>query len=64
MRAVKGKETAVESEQAVFTKKQLLASSRYKGKGDLLEALLEDGKMYSFQETDETIDFYMKGKVN
>lgn len=64
MRAGKGKEAALESEQAVFTKKQLLASSRYKGKGDLLEALLEDEKKYSFQETDETIDFYMKGKVN
>lgn len=64
MRTGKSKETAVESAQAVFTKKQLLASSRYKGKGDLLEALLEDEKKYSFQEADETIDDYMKGKVN
>lgn len=60
----KSKETAAESEQPAFTKKQLLASSRYKGKGDLLEALLEDEKTYTFQETDETIDFYMKGEVN
>lgn len=54
----------VKVEPAVYTKQQLLTSSRYKGKADLLEALLEDEKKYSFQETDETIDFYMKGKVN
>lgn len=55
---------AVKVEPAVYTKQQLLASSRYKEKVDLLEALLEDEKKYSFQETDETIDCYMKGKVN
>lgn len=57
------KEVAAERRPSVFTKQQLLTASKYRDKRDLLEALLENDRTYSFREVDEAIDTYMKGQV-
>lgn len=46
-----------------YTKEQLVKSARYVNTRDLLGALLEDGKSYSFEEVDSALDKYLKGKV-
>lgn len=48
---------------ALFTKEQLLQSDRFKHEVDLLNALLDPGKLYSRDEVDMIIKKYMKGKV-
>lgn len=50
-------------EKARYTKAQLLRSDRYKGRRDLVCALLEDGRGYSLREVDERLEKYEKGKV-
>ncbi|MEA4831572.1 MAG: hypothetical protein VB118_03025 [Oscillospiraceae bacterium] len=47
-----------------FSKKQIASSKRYKDRIDLVNALLDDDKEYSLAEVDETIETYLKGKVN
>lgn len=47
----------------VFTKQQLAESKRYKKKGDLLEALLENGKTYTIAQVDKIIGDYLKKEV-
>ncbi len=46
-----------------FTRDQLLKSKRYIHKRDILDTLLEDGQMYSHNETKQLILNFMKGKV-
>ncbi|MDE6615319.1 MAG: hypothetical protein K2K35_02045 [Lachnospiraceae bacterium] len=46
-----------------FSKEQLMASSRYMARRDLLDALLDDNKEYSINETETIIERFMKGKV-
>lgn len=47
-----------------FTKQQLTSSARYAPHRDLLNALLEDDKTYSYKEVDSAIDeFHRKGGV-
>ncbi len=46
-----------------YAKEQLIASQRYADKRDLLEALLDDDKKYSFSDVDSKIEKYMKGEV-
>ena len=48
---------------ALFTKEQLLQSDRFKHEVDLLNALLDPGKLYSRDEVDMIIKKHMKGKV-
>lgn len=55
---------AVPEKAAKFSKEQLLGASRYAKRHDLLSALLENGKTYSFEEVDARIAKFMKGKVN
>ncbi len=59
------KETAAGPDAAAkFSKEQILRSERYAKRRDLLHALLEKGKTYSFEEIDAKISKFMKGKVN
>lgn len=61
-----GKSTKrTENEEAAFkyTKSQLTEAGRYREKRDLVEALLEPGRLYTMAEADEVINSYMKGKV-
>ncbi|MBE6723272.1 MAG: hypothetical protein E7572_12515 [Ruminococcaceae bacterium] len=50
-------------EAARYDKEQLLQSARYAGKRDLLTALLEDGRLYSHEETVALLENYLKGAV-
>ncbi len=55
-------ENAGNAEQK-FTKKQIVASERYRDRKDLVNALLEEGKTYTPKMVDGMIDKYMKRKV-
>ncbi len=55
-------ETAPKKEK-IFTKEQLLNSERFRGKRDLAEAVLADGKKYSAEEAEKIIDKFLKGSV-
>lgn len=65
-----GKKKTAEAEQTVtgnaenkFSKEQLTASSRFRERRDILEALLETGELYTVKAVEEKIESYMKGKV-
>lgn len=47
----------------LFSKRQLAASRRFRERRDVLEALLDDGKLYTVGAVEEKIERYMKGKV-
>lgn len=47
-----------------FSKQQLVASKRYSLRRDVLNALLEDGQVYTFEEVDRKLNDFLKGKVN
>ena len=49
--------------ERVFSKEQLISSSKYIARRDLLDALLDDNKEYSINETETIIERFMKGKV-
>lgn len=57
---IKKAETA---KKTSFSKKQLLVSKRYVDQKDLINVLLADDKIYSFEEVDSLINKFMKGKV-
>lgn len=46
-----------------FTKTQLLASKKYRGRKDVVNALLEDNRTYTMDEADAVINKFMKGRV-
>lgn len=46
-----------------FSKEQLLAAKRFRDKKDLVNALLEDGELYTMKSVEEKIEKYKKGKV-
>lgn len=46
-----------------YTKEQVRRSVRYRGRQDLVQALLKDEGMYSLAEVDSLMENYMKGKV-
>lgn len=46
-----------------YTKQQILASARYKGRKDLVTALLDDNRTYTIAEVDQKISQFMKGQV-
>lgn len=47
-----------------FTKEQLLQSKKYEGYVDILEALLDDDKLYTSEEVDSLLSTFMKRSVN
>lgn len=46
-----------------FRKEQILLSSKYNNRRDLLSVLLVEGQEYSFDDVDAIIDKFMKRKV-
>lgn len=46
-----------------FSKEQLACSARYAARRDLVNALLDNGREYTIQETDAAIAKYLKGRV-
>lgn len=57
------KTTEEQKAESRFTKEQILSSNKYARRRDLLDAVLEDGKLYSAKEVDTAITDFMKGKV-
>lgn len=47
--------------EPLHTKAQLVTFMRYRGRRDLLEALLEDEKAYTQKHVDAAIETFMKG---
>ena len=47
--------------EPLHTKAQLVTFMRYRGRRDLLEALLEDEKAYTQKQVDAAIETFMKG---
>ncbi len=58
---VKAKKT--EQSEQKFSKKQILASAKYAGRRDLLNALLHEEKAYTLETVENLIQNYMKGQV-
>lgn len=46
-----------------FSKQKLLSFPRYLGRKDLLNAILEEGKSYTIEKTEELINKFMKGSA-
>lgn len=56
-------EAEVQAVSTAYTKEQLLASTKYANRRDLISALLDNGKTYTLDKVDALIDKFMKGKV-
>lgn len=50
--------------QSIFSKEQIAASDRYADKRDLVIALLDDSKKYTYATVDKAIEDFLKGKVS
>jgi ribosomal protein S3AE len=62
--AAKTKEDVVQKVQSSeFTKEQIVQSDKYANRKDLVDALLEDDKKYTFETVDNEIEKFLKGKV-
>lgn len=46
-----------------YTKAQLIEAKRYRDQKDILSAVLQEEKVYSFAESDKAVEEFMKGKV-
>ena len=46
-----------------YTKAQLADAKRYRDRKDILSVVLEDDKEYNFEEAEEAINRFLKGKV-
>ena len=59
-----GEKKAVQAEtsDARFSKAQLCASKKYADRRDVLFAMLDDSKEYTYAEADKAIDDFMKMK--
>ena len=57
--------TATRSEQTepMFSKEQILASASFANRRDLVDALLDKDKSYTFETVDNMIDKYKTGQV-
>ncbi len=52
-----------EKGEPLFTKEQLLRSERFRGKRDVLNAVLRDNEKYSVEKTEQEIEKFLKGRV-
>ena len=52
-----------EQNEQKFSKEQILASARYANRSDLVDALLDKDKSYTFETVDNMIEKYKKGQV-
>lgn len=53
----------VQDARPQFSKRQMVGSARYYDARDLVDALLEDGKKYTFETVDTLIENYKKGQM-
>lgn len=50
-------------ESPKYTKKQIMKAAKLSKYADVVQALLDDDRLYTMQEVEEIIDQFMKGKV-
>lgn len=55
--------TEVQSVPIEFSKEQILASAKYCNNRDLVDAILDEKKRYTFENVDSLVEKYMKGEV-
>lgn len=53
----------METKELTFTKAQICSAGKYKSHIDIVSALLEDDKTYTFEQVDKIIDKFLKGRV-
>lgn len=66
MAAAKKRITAaavVQDTEPQFSKEQIAISEKYRNQRDLVDALLDDKKKYTFETVDNLIEKYKKGQV-
>ena len=56
-------EDAQTKTESRFSKAQLISAERFRGKRDVLNALLSADKSYTVKEAEQIIEKYMKGQV-
>lgn len=65
--AVKRKATSLntksEKDECLFSKEQLLSAERFKGRKDIVDAILSAGEKYTVKAVEDLIQKYMKGQV-
>ncbi|MFL2104132.1 hypothetical protein [Mycobacteroides abscessus] len=57
------KKEVSKKEIAKFSKEKLVKSEKYANRKDILNVILENEKEYSFEEVDNKMNKFMKGKV-
>jgi hypothetical protein len=57
------KKVKEEKQETAFSKEQILASSKYANRRDVLGAILSNDGSYTFEKVDSLLDKFMKGKV-
>lgn len=55
--------TAEKTAEPKFSREQIVASEKYCNHRDLVEALLDEGKKYTYEAVDKLIENYKKGQV-
>lgn len=55
--------TKSEKTECLFSKEQLLSAERFKGRKDIVDAVLSAGEKYTVQAVEDLIQKYMKGQV-
>lgn len=53
----------VQAQARRFPKTEILKAERYRGRQDMIHALLQEGVSYTLKEVDEMISCFLKGKV-
>lgn len=56
-------EEKVKKTEPVFSKERLTQSVKYADNQDILDALLSEGKNYTYKQVDELIQQFKKGSV-
>lgn len=64
MMAEKKPKIKEEKQEIKFSKEQILASSKYANRRDVLGAILSDNDTYTLEKVDSLLDKFLKGKVN
>ncbi len=59
----KSKSVNAVEKPALFSKEQLLRSERFRGKQDVLNAVLRDNEKYSAERAEQEIEKFLKGRV-
>lgn len=63
MANVKAANSSTKKAAGLFSKDQILSSSKFNKRKDLLDALLDEDKHYSLKEVETVIEKFMKDEV-